>query len=116
MDAEARIDAAVGSVAEEATKLLEALGKSQQDEDHVHVPMGEAESCSWCPVCRGVTLLRGASPETLGRLATLATTAATVLADLASRHTESSPAADRAPADRGPRTEPITVVDEEEPS
>jgi hypothetical protein len=115
VDAEARIDAAVGSVAEEATKLLEALGKSDQ-EDHVHVPMGEAESCSWCPVCRGVTLLRGASPETLGRLADLATTAATVLADLASRHTESSPAADRAPGDRGPRTEPITVVDEEEPS
>lgn len=115
MDADARLDAAVGSVAQEATKLLEALGRSEQDE-HVHVAMGEAESCSWCPVCRGVTLLRGVSPETLGRLADLATTAATVLADLATRHTESSATEDRGPADRGPRTEPITVVDEEEPS
>ena len=104
MDADARLDAAVGSVAQEATKLLEALGRSEQDE-HVHVAMGEAESCSWCPVCRGVTLLRGVSPETLGRLA-----------DLATRHTESSATEDRGPADRGPRTEPITVVDEEEPS
>ena len=112
MDADARLDAAVGSVAEEATKLLEALGRSEQEE-HVHVAMGEAETCTWCPVCRGVTLLRGVSPETLGRLADLATTAATVLADLASRHTESS-GATGPPPDRGPRTEPITVVDEEE--
>jgi hypothetical protein len=39
-----------------------------------------------------------------------------VLADLASRHTEASATPDRAPADRGPRTEPIRVVDEEEPT
>ena len=83
--------------------------------DHVHVAMGDAETCTWCPVCRSVTLLRGVSPETLARLADLATAAATVLADLASRHTESSSSgADRAPADRTPRTEPIAVVDEEE--
>lgn len=145
MDADERLDAAVGSVAQEATKLLEALARSRapRDEDvtgpddagadgtsttppvsatppadqdeHVHVAMGDAESCSWCPVCRSVTLLRGVSPETLGRLADLATTAATVLADLASRHTESSSAtADARPTERTPRTESITVIDEEE--
>ncbi len=139
MDADARLDAAVGSVAEEATKLLEALGRSQAPrgedfsgtpdspadststppaaahDEHVHVAMGDAESCSWCPVCRSVTLLRGISPETLGRLADLATAAASVLADLASRHTEtSSDTADRGAADRTPRTESIPVVDEEE--
>lgn len=147
MDADARLDAAVGSVAEEATKLLEALGRSQarptEDTDatnpadstgpagshaddpsgsreHVHVAMGDAETCTWCPVCRSVTVLRGVSPETLGRLADLATTAATVLAEMATRHTESegssttprSQAEERSP--RTPRTEPITVVDEED--
>lgn len=77
--------------------------------------MGEAETCTWCPVCRSVTLLRGVSPETLGRLADLATAAATVLADMATRHTASSSGTtERAPADRTPRTEPIAVVDEEE--
>lgn len=155
MDADARLDAAVGSVAEEAAKLLEAFGRSQArprrdadpagsdgtpdpgasgppggdgsgepgprsdpGADHVHVAMGDAETCSWCPVCRSVTLLRGVSPETLGRLADLATAAATVLADLATRHTEATGAPPRAqrPAtsDRTPRTEPITVVDEED--
>ena len=139
MDADARLDAAVGSVADEAAKLLEALGRTRTPRDesapgraesagshepfgdtsdppeHVHVAMGDAETCTWCPVCRSVSLLKGVSPETLGRLADLATAAATVLADLASRHTESSSAtAERAPADRGPRTQPIAVVDEEE--
>ena len=137
MDADARLDAAVGSVAEEATRLLEALGRSQprpsqgttpddttsgdgsgqSGDEHVHVAMGDAETCSWCPVCRSVSVLRGVSPETLGRLADLATTAATVLADLATRHTESSGAgaAERPTStDRTPRTEPITVVDEED--
>lgn len=151
MDADARLDAAVGSVAEEATRLLEALGRGARptgaagpagpaeaadpagaadpapaanpsgdgcsdSREHVHVAMGDAETCTWCPVCRSVTLLRGVSPETLGRLADLATTAATVLAEMATRHTESSdPTTDRPPtADRTPRTEPITVVDEED--
>ncbi|WP_404383265.1 hypothetical protein LL946_18265 [Knoellia locipacati] len=136
MDADARLDAAVGSVAEEATRLLEALGRGpqprpdegptaqedlddpdQQEGEHVHVAMGDAESCTWCPVCRSVTALRGVSPETLSRLADLATTAATVLADLASRHTESAGAnatERHSTSERTPRTEPITVVDEED--
>ncbi|MDT0214836.1 hypothetical protein Q9R29_13160 [Rothia sp. ARF10] len=146
MDADARLDAAVGSVAEEAARLLEALGRPQTptddtaatsnfhhgersaptgDEDaagpegseHVHVAMGDAQSCTWCPVCRSVTALRSVSPETLTRLADLATTAATLLGELATRHTEGSGAgtASRpAPAERTPRTEPIAVVDEED--
>lgn len=136
MDAETRLDAAVGSVAEEATRLLEALGRPSapsRDEpngqsgqsglehgdtaaatDHVHVAMGEAETCTWCPVCRSVGVLRSVSPETLGRLADLATAAATVLAELATRHTDDPPGERREGADRTTRTEPITVVDEEE--
>ncbi|GAA4123328.1 hypothetical protein GCM10022415_28320 [Knoellia locipacati] len=133
-------------MAEEATRLLEALGRSQHrpsedtaapptaedptaedptaedgsgqtSDEHVHVAMGDAETCTWCPVCRSVSVLRGVSPETLSRLADLATSAATVLADLATRHTESSAAGGAArptSTDRTPRTEPITVVDEED--
>ena len=140
MDADARLDAAVGSVAQEATRMLEALGRPPappRDEpdgaddaatshdpmagrdgstsaEHVHVAMGDAQTCTWCPVCRSVGVLRGVSPETLGRLADLATAAATVLADLATRHTDSRAGERREDADRTTRTEPITVVDEEE--
>ncbi|KGN38859.1 hypothetical protein [Knoellia subterranea] len=131
MDADTRLDAAVGSVAEEAAKLLEALGRSAaprgerraDDSDasdtptgeHVHVAVGDAESCTWCPVCRSVTALRGVSPETMERLADLAAAAATLFADLASRHTPTSETRPRAtPGDRTPRTEPIAVVDEED--
>ncbi|GGB90516.1 hypothetical protein N798_08095 [Knoellia flava TL1] len=146
MDADARLDAAVGSVAEEAARLLEALGRQTRTTDaadsaaaggaetraasadgdaagpqghqkHVHVAMGDAESCTWCPVCRSVTALRAVSPETLTRLADLATTAATLLGELATRHTEGSGAGTSprpAPAERTPRTEPIAVVDEED--
>lgn len=144
MDADARLDAAVGSVAEEAARLLEALGRQTRTADattdddardetsattgsddadgsaaheHLHVAMGDAESCTWCPVCRSVTALRAVSPETLTRLADLATTAATLLGELAARHTEGSgpgTAPRPAPAERTPRTEPIAVVDEED--
>ena len=147
MDADARLDAAVGSVAEEAARLLEAFGRSQartaddatgadgtlrddrstappsddptdhERAEHVHVAMGDAESCTWCPVCRSVTALRAVSPETLTRLADLATTAATLLGELAARHTEGSDAGTAprpAPTERTPRTEPIAVVDEED--
>lgn len=134
MDADARLDAAVGSVAEEATRLLLALGGTPSvpppwedrpadgpatdvpgaGAEHVHVAMGEAETCTWCPVCRSVGVLRSVSPETLARLADLATAAATALSDLATRHTEENGEGRREPADRTPRTEPITVVDEEE--
>ncbi|MFW5474816.1 hypothetical protein ACOCJ5_16015 [Knoellia sp. CPCC 206450] len=126
MDADPRLDAAVGSVAEEATRLLEALGRpaatssdasDHPADEHVHVGMGDAESCTWCPVCRSVTALRAVSPETLTRLADLATTAATLLGELAARHTEGSDAGTASrpePAQRTPRTEPIAVVDEED--
>ncbi|PRY62649.1 hypothetical protein BCF74_10485 [Knoellia remsis] len=131
-DAEARLDAAVGSVAEEAARLLQALGRAPSEapaaepapavgeaaEPHEHVAMGDAEACSWCPVCRAVVIVRGLSPETLTRLADVATAAATVLGDLATRHTDTAREGDattRRPAAATP-TEPITVVDEEETS
>ena len=116
MEGEDRFDAAVGSVAEEAARLLESLRRQYrpdepepEQEEHVHVRMGDAEACSYCPVCRGIVLLRGVSPQTLDRLADLATAAAAVLADLAAARTGGGTAGPEPPA-----PEPIDVVDEED--
>lgn len=127
-------DAAVGSVAQETARLLQALGAqaasaaaeaadgaaaaadadprppgeaeasappdatalgSNANGDQAacacghggpgQVPMGQAQACTWCPVCRGVVLVRQLSPQTLASLADVAMMAATALADLASR-------------------------------
>lgn len=44
---------------------------------------GEAATCRLCPVCRGIALLRAVRPETLERVADVATMAAAALHDLA---------------------------------
>lgn len=85
--------AAVGTVAEEAAKLLGALsgwareqgdglqeGLSQgmsaiADELHEHVATGTPE-CAWCPVCRTVAALRQASPEVRAHLSSAASSLA----------------------------------------
>jgi hypothetical protein len=73
----------VGSVGEEAARLLGALSDWARDSDllgqatHVlhevdeHVATGAPE-CRWCPVCRTVHLARAASPEVRAHLATAA--------------------------------------------
>ena len=83
----------VGSVAEEAAKLLGALGdwakdhgsglgqgvadlagqaaRSVKDVDE-HVATGAPE-CAYCPICRTVHVLRETSPEVRAQLATAAT-------------------------------------------
>jgi hypothetical protein len=76
----------VGSVAEEAAKLLGALSGwarehgegvsstagsmagSVVDELHEHLATGSPE-CAWCPVCRTVAAVRQTSPEVRAHLA-----------------------------------------------
>jgi len=78
--------APVGSVAEEAAKLLGALSGwarehgdgvstmagsmagSMADELHEHLATGSPE-CAWCPVCRTVAAIRHTSPEVRAHLA-----------------------------------------------
>ena len=60
----------VGSVGEEAAKLLGALGDWARDVSD-HVDTGAAE-CSYCPICRTVHVFREASPEVRTHLATAA--------------------------------------------
>jgi hypothetical protein len=168
-----RWDEQVGSVADEATRLLESLRRSAadaaasppEDEDgpDAAVPApglpgaggpdggmpgagpaaaagaadGSADAphdpfCDWCPLCRGAAVVRSLSPETLARLADLASFAATVLTDLAgSRSTgppdsassarpdpgDGPPAAPSAPARarRSTPTRPIPVSDADDP-
>jgi hypothetical protein len=75
----------VGSVAEEAAKLLGALSgwarehgdgvtamaDSMSHELHDHLATGSPE-CAWCPVCRTVATIRQTSPEVRAHLASAA--------------------------------------------
>jgi hypothetical protein len=61
----------IGTVAEEAAKLLGALSSWARDVDE-HVATGAAE-CTYCPVCRTVHVLRQTSPEVRAHLTTAAT-------------------------------------------
>jgi hypothetical protein len=51
----------VGSVSDEAVKLLGALSDWAR-EANVHIATG-SEECTFCPVCRTVHAVRQASPE-----------------------------------------------------
>ena len=61
----------VGTVTEEALRLLGALSGWARDVDD-HVATGATE-CSFCPICRTVHALRRTSPEVRTQLATAAT-------------------------------------------
>jgi hypothetical protein len=75
----------VGSVAEEAAKLLGALSgwarehgdgaagmaESLTGELHDHLATGAPE-CAWCPVCRTVAAIRQTSPEVRAHLTSAA--------------------------------------------
>lgn len=58
--------------------------------------VGRATSCQVCPVCQGIALLRSVRPETVERIADLASTVAAALRDLATQR--------RADAGGGPDT------------
>ncbi|MCW2793585.1 MAG: hypothetical protein JWO76_2683 [Nocardioides sp.] len=61
----------VGSVSDEAVKLLGALSDWAR-EANGHVATGSAE-CTYCPICRTVHALRQTSPEVREHLAVAAT-------------------------------------------
>jgi hypothetical protein len=71
----------VGSVAEEAAKLLGAFsGWAKEQGDglsaftdglHEHAS-SESPECTWCPVCRTVAAVRQTSPEVMAHLSSAA--------------------------------------------
>ncbi len=69
-------DDPVGSVGDEAAKLLGALADWAGDharEINDHIATGDAE-CLYCPICRTVHAVREASPEVKAQLAQAAST------------------------------------------
>jgi hypothetical protein len=78
---------AVGTVAEEAVKLLGALSDWAKDAGpglpdlEGHLATGAAE-CTYCPICRTVHLVRELQPEVKEQLATAATAALQALTGL----------------------------------
>ncbi len=67
-------DEPVGSVGDEAAKLLGVLAGWASDharEVNEHLATGDAE-CLYCPICRTVHAVREASPEVRAQLATAA--------------------------------------------
>jgi hypothetical protein len=78
----------VGSVAEEAVKLLGALSEWAKDatgDVDAHLATGAPE-CTYCPICRTVHAVRGLSPEVKTQLATAATTFLTSAAGMLATH------------------------------
>ncbi len=149
----------IGTVAEEAAKLIALLGQRSaertpaaaptagaregtddayagraayertspaDDTCREHPRAGEALTCALCPICQGIAVLRTLNPETVDRLADLATAAAAALRELAvstaSAASSASSGAGRgarasgSPSERAgrPRTVDIEVVDDEE--
>ena len=76
---------AIGSIGEEASKLLAAARDWAQ---HAFGPASEATgstgatTCEWCPVCQFVAVLRGERPETTERIAVAGAAVLTVLRSL----------------------------------
>ncbi|HEX6755699.1 MAG TPA: hypothetical protein VF109_07105 [Mycobacteriales bacterium] len=68
-----------GSLGDEAARLVEAV----QDWAARALPADDGCTCTWCPVCRGVAVLRGDRPEVTERLTELVSAAASALTALA---------------------------------
>jgi len=61
----------VGSVAEEATKLFDAMGawaRGAAENVDEHLATGSTE-CTLCPVCQVIAAVRGTKPEVVEHLA-----------------------------------------------
>ena len=93
----------VGSVAEEAAKLLGALsGWAREHGDAVSTPAGSmadsladglhehlangSPECDWCPVCRTVSAIRQTSPEVRAHFANAASSFMLALSGLMATH------------------------------
>jgi len=79
---------------------------------------GTPVACKLCPLCQGIALLRSVRPETVDRLADLASAVASTLRDMATQSRASGPdsgpgSGSGRPSD-GPTVQDIRVDDEDE--
>lgn len=89
-----KTDDRVGSVAEEALKLLEALCTSASGPDEPVA--GQRTDCRSCPVCAGRALLRGISPQVKEHLTSAAHSVMLAASALLETTVEEPAARDRA--------------------
>ncbi len=86
-------DEPVGSVGDEAAKLLGVLAGWASDHAHdlnEHIATGDAE-CLYCPICRTVHAVREASPEVRAQLTTAASAFLQAAAGLLAAATPAEP-------------------------
>ena len=81
-------ESVLGTVAQEAARLLDALAARSADApacEHCASAQAGAQEpvCHLCPVCRLLTLVRAVRPETVDRLADLASAVTDSLRELA---------------------------------
>jgi len=79
---------------------------------------GTPVACKLCPLCQGIALLRSVRPETVDRLADLASALAAGLRDMATQSRASGPTSDAGPSSGRPSdratVQDIRVDDEDE--
>ena len=63
---------------------------------------GTPVACKLCPLCQGIAFLRSVRPETVDRLADLASAVAATLRDVATQSRSSGPSPSTGPASWGP--------------
>lgn len=105
----------VGSAADEAARLADALGGwfrsaatgSAQSHSSDHDPL----TCRACPICRGIAAARAVQPEVIAYLATAADALAAALREWHARQPES---ADRTTCRDRPETVRINIDDDDE--
>jgi hypothetical protein len=90
---------------EEAARLVAAV----QDWAARTLPADDGCTCTWCPVCQGLAVLRGDRPDVTERLTDAMATAATALATIAAALARPAPAPPADP-DPGPAPAPEPVV------
>ncbi|HVT20227.1 MAG TPA: hypothetical protein VHE57_02410 [Mycobacteriales bacterium] len=80
--------AAPGPLAEEAARLVEAIGEWARGAvgDGPLAAMGEGTDCQVCPLCQLIGLVRRTQPETYGHLVDAATSMAAALRSVIAGH------------------------------
>ena len=91
---------------EEAARLVEAVHEWAARA----LPADDGCTCTWCPVCRGLAVLRGERPEVTERLTEAVAAAAGALSALASALSRPPAGAPRPAPEPDPTPDPERVV------
>jgi adenine-specific DNA glycosylase len=90
---EPAVSAAPGPLAEEAARLVEALGEWARGAvgDGPLAAMGDGPDCQICPLCQLIAVVRRSQPETYAHLVDAATSMVAALRSVVDRHEHARP-------------------------